>query len=187
MDRLTGPLSLGGLEGRNHTFTRLSLHNSLSILIGLMFGEAAMLRDVLLQGKRWRARLGYSLLELVVAGFIFATVSVALAGVYAYHYRAIGSSRMFLMAQFLARTRMENCIAAGYEKSILYDDGANPPSVHSVVFKIRDEKISTDFTLATQVTSAGAGAPRVCTVTVSWREKNMTRNVRYCANISPNA
>lgn len=131
-----------------------------------------------------KPRLGYSLLELIVSGFIFATVSVALAGVYAYHYRAIGSSRMFLVAQFLARTRMEECIAAGYDKSLLYDDGANPPSVSNVEFVIRDETIQTQFTMTTSVTGA---SPRVCTVVVSWTEKNMTRNVRYCANISPRA
>lgn len=135
-----------------------------------------------------RNRWAYSLLELVVAGFIFATVAVALAGVYAYHYRAIGSSRLFLVAQFLARTRMDECIAAGYDGVVQYDDGITPPSVADVEFKIRDEVIETEFTLTTDVVlAAGPNSPRVCTVTVSWPEKNRIRNVKYVVNISPNA
>jgi hypothetical protein len=126
------------------------------------------------------------LLELLVAASIFATVSVALAGVFAYHYRAIGSSRLFLVGQHLARTRMEECIAAGHMRASLFHDAGPPPPPVTVEFTIRDEVITTQYTISTSVVP-GPNGHLVATVVVSWPEKNRTRNVRYCASISPKA
>lgn len=141
-----------------------------------------------------RKNRAYSLLEMLIAGFIFATVAVALAGVFSYHYRAIGTSRLFLVAQHLARTRMEECLAAGGQKpglltsALLFDDGGTP-TVVDVEFVIQDQEILTQFSIATSVVpSAGPPAGHLlCTVTVSWNEANRTRNVKYCASISPRA
>jgi hypothetical protein len=137
----------------------------------------------------------YSLLEMVVAGFIFATVAVALAGVFSYHYKAIGSSRLFLVAQHLGRSRMEECLGAGYLRAPQLADGANPPAVFDAEFMIRDQPILARFTIATVVVEGpdvpGLGPPDEgplnCTVTVSWEEANRTRNVRFSATISPEA
>lgn len=131
--------------------------------------------------KKTRA---YSLLELVVAGFIFATASVALAGVFSYHYRAIGSSRLFLVAQYLARNRMEETLAAGFDKAPLFHDAA--PDPYTVTFNIRGEEIDTEFRVLTTVVPGPAPPGHLsCTVEVSWDESNRTRNVRYNASLSP--
>jgi type II secretory pathway pseudopilin PulG len=138
--------------------------------------------------RRIKGRVGYSLLEMVVAAFIFATVSVALAGVFSYHYRAIGSSRLFLVGQHLARSRMEELLAAGFEKAPLFHDGAVTPPPIEVEFTIRDEVIKTQFDVATTVVPGPAPPGHLtCTVTVSWAEANRVRNVRYCASLSPNS
>lgn len=129
---------------------------------------------------------GYSILEMAVASFIFATVAVALAGVFSYHYKALGSSRLFLIGQYLARNRLDECLAGGFEKSVLFDDGGAPPPPVRVEFVIRDETRVTEFTVRTTVVN-GPAPPghRICTVVVSWPEDNRIRNVRYSASLSP--
>ena len=135
-------------------------------------------------------RRGYSLLEMIVAGLIFSAVSVALAGVFNYHYRAIGTGRLFLVAQHLARTKADEFIAAGHEKiaTALITGGQAPYEetfTTQVTWTIRDQDVTTDFTVVSFYTDNTTTNHRVCTVRVSWEEGGRTRNVQYTVSISP--
>lgn len=135
---------------------------------------------------------GYSLLEMIVAAFIFAAVAVALSGVFSYHYRAIGTSRLFLVGQFLARDRMDSLINAGFfpgdntRGAPAMAAGGIPPA--TVTFTIRDNIVNVVYT--TTDATAPISIPPLndqlnIIVTVSWEETNRTRNVVYSANIAP--
>jgi type II secretory pathway pseudopilin PulG len=140
----------------------------------------------LILGNLNRSKFGYSLLEMIVAGMIFAIVSVALAGVFNYHYRAIGSSRLFLVAQHLARSKADEFIAAGHQKIAETVINPNPNNSQSqVTWTIRDQQIKTIYNIDSSYQTDGATNHRICTVRVSWEEGGRTRNVQYTVSISP--
>lgn len=130
----------------------------------------------------------YSLLEMIIACFIYSAVAMALAGVFSYHYRAIGTSRLFLIGQHLARDRADECVAAGFLRAQQLDNGGVPPPPVTVEFVIRDQVIQTAYTIATDVAlDPNPPGHRMCSVTVSWAETNRIRRVRFCAELSPEA
>lgn len=57
---------------------------------------------------------GFSLLEMIIASLIFASVSIATLGFISHHHRAIGKARAQLLAQHLCRERLLNFSAAGW-------------------------------------------------------------------------
>ena len=129
---------------------------------------------------------GFSLLETIIAGVIFSAVAVALAGVFNYHYRAIGSSRLFLVGQHLARTKADQFIAAGYEKiAETVIPGGSTSSTQDVTWTIRDQEVSTTYTIESSYTNIGPTNHRSCKVIVSWEEGDRTRHVQYTVSISP--
>ena len=144
-----------------------------------------------------RRAKGFSLLEMVLAGVIFATVAVALSGVFTHHYRAVGSSRLFLVAQHLARTKTDEFIAAGFDKiaETVIPNGTpvgNPNMGSTTVnaevsWTIRDQEITTSFEVESSyedVVLPAGNRHRVCTARVSWLEEGRTRNVHYTVSIS---
>lgn len=146
---------------------------------------------------RKRRRKGYSLLEMIVAAFIFSAVSVALSAVFQYHYAAIGTSRLFLIGQHLARQRMEELVAAGFTSGrVLADSTPSPPVTPILVtFTIRNSPVQTEFELDDVATIIPVGAAQEVNfrVQVSWEEKNRRnggvgndrrRNVVYSANVA---
>lgn len=124
---------------------------------------------------------------MIIAGFIFSVVAVALSGVFSYHYQAIGSSRLFLVGQYLAREKMDELMNAGFEKApIVAGPNTDPFTPITVTFTIRDSPVQVIYEVDDQWTPVPPGHLNVI-VTVSWTEANRIRNVRYSASISPNA
>ena len=142
---------------------------------------------------------------MILAGVIFATVSVALSGVFTHHYRAVGSSRLFLVAQHLARTKADEFIAAGFDKvggvngTVIPGGSLTGPNLFSgsntvnaeVTWTIRDQEVRTNFEVESSyediaIPSLTTPQPRhrVCTARVSWVEEGRTRNVHYTVSIS---
>ncbi len=133
---------------------------------------------------------------MIVAAFIFSAVSVALSAVFQYHYSAIGTSRLFLVGQHLARQRMEELMAAGFTSGkVLADATPSPPLAPvTVTFTVRNSPVEVNFELddvATMIPVGGALDVNFV-VTVSWDEKNRRddgvndrrRNVVYSANVA---
>lgn len=61
-----------------------------------------------------RAFRGFNLLEVVLAGFLFATVTSALVGVWITYARATAAGRTMLVANHLAQNVMEQQLALGW-------------------------------------------------------------------------
>lgn len=59
---------------------------------------------------------GHNLLEAIIAGVIFAVVTVFLMGIWDMQFKAMLKSKETAVASFLAERIMEECIAAGFEE-----------------------------------------------------------------------
>jgi Tfp pilus assembly protein PilV len=62
---------------------------------------------------------GFNLLEVAIAGFIFATISVAFMGVWGMQVRAVEKSRHSLVATMLAEELIEQAMDDGFERTAL--------------------------------------------------------------------
>ncbi len=67
---------------------------------------------------------GFNLLEVIIASFIFAGISVSFLGVWGMQVRAVEKSRHLLVATYLAEQIMEEAISEGYEQLSVSEDGA---------------------------------------------------------------
>lgn len=61
--------------------------------------------------------MGFNLLEVVIAAFIFSAVSISFVGVWGQQVRALEKSRHVMVATFLAEQLIEESMANGYERS----------------------------------------------------------------------
>ena len=57
---------------------------------------------------------GFSLLEVLLGGVLFASLVVFFAGIWGLHARTVGHSRARILATFIAAQQLENCITAGF-------------------------------------------------------------------------
>ena len=64
-----------------------------------------------------RTHGGFNLLEVSIAAFIFATVAIALLGVWAMQVRRLEKSRHHLVATMLAEAMVEQTMDDGYERT----------------------------------------------------------------------
>ena len=62
-----------------------------------------------------RSISGHNLLEAIIAGMLFAAVTVSLMGVWDIQFKAMLKSKETAVASFLAERIMEECVAAGFE------------------------------------------------------------------------
>lgn len=68
-------------------------------------------------------RQGFNLLEVIVASFLFAGISISFLGVWGMQVRAVEKSRHLLVATYLAEDIMETAISEGYEQLTVSEDG----------------------------------------------------------------
>lgn len=61
-----------------------------------------------------RRDLGFNLLEVILACFLFALVVAFSVSVWITHYKAIGKSRYDMLGMYLATQKIEEMIAKGY-------------------------------------------------------------------------
>jgi len=77
---------------------------------------------------------GFSLLEVLLGGILFASLVVFFAGIWGLHARTVGHSRARIIATFIAAQQLENCITAGF-RGVDYLAGENwqPQSITTVI------------------------------------------------------
>ena len=63
-----------------------------------------------------KSKRAFNLLEVVIAGFIFSTVSVAFLGVWGMQARALEKSRHHLLATKIAEQLIEDSMEKGFER-----------------------------------------------------------------------
>ncbi|GMU54402.1 MAG: hypothetical protein AMXMBFR33_35480 [Candidatus Xenobia bacterium] len=123
-----------------------------------------------------RLRGGHSLLEAIVAASIFAVVALALTGVWAMYYSALGKSANTLAANHLARTVVEGALAQGYDWIVT--QGSQTGLVYNLERRVRGRVADCQFSVDTvAVTNVGRSLmpmlpEEVCkfTVTVKWKD-----------------
>ena len=125
---------------------------------------------------------GFTLVELLVAVFLFGIVMVALTGTFIAGVRAVGDQRLRTSATRVATDRLETLRGMPFEAL-----DAQPGQITTTTPDGRS------FTVDTTVTAidAGTGVPAVggevreITVTVSWTSGSTTRNVSYTTAVAP--
>lgn len=88
-------------------------------------------------------RNGFSLVETVIAAFIFITTVAGILSVWTAHSRGIAKARMVLVANELSEQLMEECVAARFQNVELLSDavtGPKPPVEIDFMIKNRPLK-----------------------------------------------
>ncbi len=129
-------------------------------------------------------RRGHNMLEMMIACFIFVTISTALTGVWISLAKDQGLASSRLVAQHLAEQVMEECIAAGY-KNVDSLAGTRP----NITMNETDRDAVQTFSYGVVVTvfPTGPGAVvadpgqtwKVVTVKVSWHDAHGDSNIEF--------
>jgi Tfp pilus assembly protein PilV len=82
------------------------------------------MRAILGHGRR-----GFNLLEVVIAAFIFSTVSISFLGVWGQQVRALEKSRHLMVATFLAEQLINESMSNGYERTKVTDPAEGPEKI----------------------------------------------------------
>jgi Tfp pilus assembly protein PilV len=121
-------------------------------------------------------------LEAIIAGVLFAVVTVFLMGIWDMQFKAMLKSKEAAIASFLAEQIMEECIAAGFEEA----DNLYPVAGEEIVIRSRTKKgISNTKYLVKVITDVPdpASAPDIMTVVVTVEYNDTTsptpRTIEY--------
>lgn len=130
-----------------------------------------------------RRTAGLTILETVIAAFIFIVTLVGLMSVWATHSRAIGKARSILIANELSESVMEKCLAARYER---VDEFNGETEVVDIQFVIKDVPITNQFTSIVTVTDA---SPTIKTVVVrvEWQDTTGDRFIELHSQLHSSA
>lgn len=130
-----------------------------------------------------RRHTGMTILETVIAAFIFITTVVGLLGVWATHSRAIGKARSILIANDLSERVMEQCVAARYERVNEFDGATE---VFDVEFIIQGVTITNQFTSTVTITDQSPTIRNVV-VRVEWTDTTGARNIELHTQLHSSA
>jgi Tfp pilus assembly protein PilV len=113
---------------------------------------------------------GLSMLEMIFAVTLFATIVVALMGVWAMHARAVGRARNTLLASHLGEKVMETCLAQGWQVQPV---APSDSTTIEMTCLINDQTVITDFQYSVEVNDLGDGSDvglKQVVVRVDWTE-----------------
>ena len=107
-----------------------------------------------------QAQTAFSLLEVVIASFIFITTVIGILSVWTAHARGVAKARTVLIANHLGEAKMEECLAARYEHINELVTPAPPATLDSdqtttVDFVIRDREVNVEFITVVTVRDLG--------------------------------
>ena len=131
-----------------------------------------------------RNQKGFSLLETVIAAFIFITTVAGVLSVWTAHSRGIAKARMVLVANELSEQLMEECVAARFQNvSLLHDTspGTKPPV--EIDFIIKDKPLKARFYTIVTVTETVPDLIKEVRVEVQWTDSTNASGDRSSINI----
>lgn len=114
---------------------------------------------------------GFSLLEVVIAAFVFMTTVAGVLSVWTAHARGIEKARMVLIANQLGEELMAECMAARFEHVEQFHDpppGSAPPV--EVDFVVKNKPLSAKFFRSVTVTTLTPGTIKEVRVRVEWTD-----------------
>ncbi len=128
---------------------------------------------------------GFSLVELLVAIFLFGLVLMALTGVLISSTQSIGDQRLRAAATRLATSRLEDLRGVGFD-DLEAEAAARPKLVtaHARMFTVDTQVKPLD---AAPAGTAGGGFVKQVIVTVTWKSGQADRNVSYSTAMAPDA
>ncbi len=125
------------------------------------------------------AAAGHNLLEVVLASFILSTVLIFVAGLWAVYHQALGKSKDLLVATSLARSVLEEKMAAGYSA---LDSIVGTPVDSKVVShsQVRGRRVDVTYDVHFLATDSTAlSGMRRLSVTLDWEEPTGKRTLTY--------
>lgn len=126
---------------------------------------------------------GHSLLEMIVAVFIFATAVTALNGIWVLQYRAMSSSRTLIVASHYTEQIVEEALEAGFYTVDAWKTSYPTGTFARIGCTVAGKSLHTDF--YPTVTVVPYGDFKHVTVLVRWRESGFDRKVKYDVLLSP--
>ena len=124
-------------------------------------------------------RRGHNLLEVIVATMIFLTALIFMSGIWRAHHSALTQSRSRLVASALAKSAMEQRMAAGYHALTPILDTPHVQTFQSRS-QVRGRFVNVPFQttfLATQ--SAASPHYRRLVATVEWSEDSGDKSLTF--------
>ena len=127
-----------------------------------------------------RGLRGFNLLEVVLAGFLFATVTSSLVGVWITYARATAAGRTMLVANHLAQNIMEQQLAMGWAAQPL---PASPERKFTIVQVVGGAESGVDYFYSVGVEDTSdpgnvmALSLKRITVTVEWDINNERKSL----------
>lgn len=118
------------------------------------------------------SKRAFSLLEVVIAVFVFITTVAGVLSVWTAHARGIEKARMTLIANQLGEELMAECMAARFELVSQLDNvtgPAPPPLPVEVDFIVKDKPLSAKFFTSVEVTDLTPTIKQV-KVRVEWTD-----------------
>lgn len=127
------------------------------------------------------AHAGHSLLEMILAAFLFSSVAIGILAVWVMQHKAITKSGNVLVAQYLGERLMEECIAARYD-GVDSLAGTTPDMVLAEVVKGETKTVTYKGTIEVQPITVNSDVPddtKLVTVTVTWDSNDGMSNVQF--------
>lgn len=119
---------------------------------------------------------GFNLLEVVIGSFIFILVTIAMAGLWASHYRALGKPRHRVVANLMAQGALERAISDGFHGLPDFD---STTSDQVVTTQLNGNAVDVKYTVQTDIERYGNISPlpparadklKKVSIEVSWTE-----------------
>lgn len=130
-----------------------------------------------------RPSRAFSLLETVIASFVFLVVVIGLMGVWQTHSKGIAKARSVLIANELSERVMERCVAARFEKIPLLNGYTETMNIE---FVIKNVTITNQF-VATVIVSDQSANIRNVIVRVEWTDATGPRNIELHSQLHSQA
>ena len=122
-----------------------------------------------------RRRRAFTLLEVVIASFIFVVVLGALVTVWVHHDRAQSDTKGRLIAGLLAEETMERCVASGF--FLLEEIAEEGPRTREVLLEEEGQGSPISFTTTVEVEENAEEDLRVVTVKVQYQEREEAKSL----------
>lgn len=130
------------------------------------------------QGRCGERFAAFSLLEVVIAAFLFATVFGALVAMWVYYDRALSLSKQRVVANMVAEQTMARCLASGF---YLVDELAEAgPRTVAVLQEVDGEVQKGLYRASVEVELQPEEDLKLITVRVEYTDRGVAKHLERC-------
>lgn len=121
---------------------------------------------------------GHNLLEVIIASFILCTVLIFVAGLWAVYHSALGKSKDMLVGTSLARSVLEEKMAAGYS-ALDGTLGVPVTSQYLARSQVRGRQVNVTYEVSFLASATSMPGIRRLTVSLTWEETTGPKTLTY--------